>query len=272
MPAALIRSLVLLGVSFAAGACSASTPFSCDDDSECVLKGQSGICTAARQCAYPDGTCPSGFRHPIGANFGLSEECADEGPSPASSTGSSTGSSSTTASTANSTSTASASTSSLSTSAIGSGSESSTAGSACGTPDEPDDSATAMEVDIPTCGFEATGVLHGVDDVDWFVYDLDAACPGTENVTLSLEGVDEVCLWLECPDLADFACDGDTPEVLPGPGLGGCCERTGSFIDLNPPMAGSSGCFPIQRLYLSVRAGAENAMCESYTATITADP
>lgn len=44
-------------------ACGGAEAFACMQDAECVLGGDPGVCVDGR-CAYPDPTCPSGYRHP----------------------------------------------------------------------------------------------------------------------------------------------------------------------------------------------------------------
>ena len=54
-PLALAFALALVALS----ACSEVLPFECDDNVECELDDEQGVCTAYNMCAFPDLTCPA---------------------------------------------------------------------------------------------------------------------------------------------------------------------------------------------------------------------
>lgn len=61
------------------GGCSTPAAFSCEQDTQCLLAGQPGVCHVNGHCAYPDSECASGYRHPEGAPSGLAGQCAQSG-------------------------------------------------------------------------------------------------------------------------------------------------------------------------------------------------
>ncbi len=57
-------------------ACRPEPQFMCDDDDVCVLDGTQGVCTDVGHCAYPDATCPDGYRFATGAPADIAGQCA----------------------------------------------------------------------------------------------------------------------------------------------------------------------------------------------------
>lgn len=65
-----------LVAAFAVGvivACGLSSPFACEDDTQC----EGGICQAVGWCSFPDGDCPSGQRFGEHSGDGLAQMCVD---------------------------------------------------------------------------------------------------------------------------------------------------------------------------------------------------
>jgi hypothetical protein len=121
--------------------------------------------------------------------------------------------------------------------------------------------------------FEQTGFLHDAGDVDWFFFDVDGTCPMTQSASVDVPGVDSLCVWIECPDMNDFACPEDQQVVLAGDGLGGCCETAGGvYAELDLGSIMDSPCNPILHIWVSVEASESLSECTPYTATITASP
>lgn len=69
-PAALALSLGCTGI---------SRELSCEQNSECVRDGVTGVCMPPGHCAFEDGACPSGYRWDSTAGDSLAEECVGEG-------------------------------------------------------------------------------------------------------------------------------------------------------------------------------------------------
>ena len=96
--------------------------FLCHSEDDCTLGGEAGICFAG-SCAYPDASCPSGYRYAAGLRNGFAGECVSDDASDEEVTGSDTSSGSSSSSTSSSSSDASTDESSSS----GDGSSSTTA-------------------------------------------------------------------------------------------------------------------------------------------------
>ena len=76
MPRAASKALAIVGLALTT-ACLNFDPFACNDDAECVLGGEMGVCQPAGWCSYIDDTCPSGFRFEQHAGGGLGGQCVD---------------------------------------------------------------------------------------------------------------------------------------------------------------------------------------------------
>lgn len=58
-----VDRLFLALVLGALASCLEREGFECDDDAQCDLDGQEGVCVESRYCAYPDDECPSELRY-----------------------------------------------------------------------------------------------------------------------------------------------------------------------------------------------------------------
>jgi alpha-tubulin suppressor-like RCC1 family protein len=59
----------------AALGCGRHAGYVCEVSSQCVLGGQSGVCEPDGHCAFPDVSCPSGYRYESEAGDGLAGTC-----------------------------------------------------------------------------------------------------------------------------------------------------------------------------------------------------
>jgi hypothetical protein len=123
-----VRRHWLLIAALIAGCDGAS--FLCHSADDCTLGGEAGICFAG-SCAYPDASCPSGYRYAAGLRNGFAGECVSDDAEDEDVTGSDTSSGSS----------SSSSTSSSSTGSDASSEESSSSGEASSTT-TPDASST----------------------------------------------------------------------------------------------------------------------------------
>lgn len=71
------RPVAALGawLGWVAAGCLGRTPYPCQDDAQCVLDGQQGVCEAERYCSLPDDACPSRRRFSEHAPADLAERC-----------------------------------------------------------------------------------------------------------------------------------------------------------------------------------------------------
>ena len=59
-------------------ACNVTTgPFTCADDSDCILQGTPGVCDGEGRCSYPDDACSSGYSYPA-ATPDVGGDCAPD--------------------------------------------------------------------------------------------------------------------------------------------------------------------------------------------------
>lgn len=66
-----------LGLGLGATACFGSTPYRCQDDAQCVLDGQMGVCEAEHYCSLPDDDCDSRRRFSEHAPPSLANRCVE---------------------------------------------------------------------------------------------------------------------------------------------------------------------------------------------------
>lgn len=201
----------LLG-SILAGACSGGG-FTCDDDEQCTLSGESGVCLAEGRCAFPDSECASGLAYPKGApsNGGA---CVP---------GEATGTAGT-ASTEDTTSSTGEASSSTTTAAIDTGPADSSGAVECLDPYEPNDDEDQAAVIAfgaeQGCLATWDALIEDALDADWFVLDTsDGACPTTNELTFLTDTPLELCVLPRCTDgmLAELStCDGSEVELVSG--------------------------------------------------------
>jgi hypothetical protein len=272
-----------IGLGLAVGlACASDDPFRCVEDGQCRLGGTPGVC-ALGHCAYPDASCDSGFRYPVGAGNGLAGTCAEPNvvsDSGASATDSNSGSDS--ASDSDSDSDATSESSDPSTESTSESTTDPTVGSSTASTTDPEttsDSSTGIVDDCeqensepndtletaatfsPTCSFVIGGAAGGTDPSDWYRPEIDPACRTAPTAVMLAAngGALRVC--------AVTRCSGGTPVME--------CSETTSIVGSVASCCGeilevTSSCSPnsVQETFLHVEdlGGA----CVAYTVSFDA--
>lgn len=214
------REGVGLGVVLVLGAilltaCS-SPGFSCEQDDQCTLAGEPGLCVAGGRCAYPDPQCPSGLAFPQGASMNAGECVPSEAVTTDTDAGTQTG---TTGEPMGSSTDPSSSTTRA---------DDSEAPPGCGDPHEPNDDEEAAAVvavgDAEGCLTTWDAFLESPLDADWYVLDTrGGACVTSSELTFVTEPPLELCALPRCPDglpAVVAACDGSLVELTSGEA---CC-------------------------------------------------
>jgi hypothetical protein len=245
--------------------CGRPVPFACQEDAQCRLDGEPGICTEHGHCAYADSACASGWRYPIGVGPALGGSCAPGSPITGAGTDLATSSvgSESTATTSDDETTGDVPGTHDTTGMMDpttSGTTSDTEPQGCG---DPDNTTPELAPTMPLACEQMLELAVGQERLDqWYWFDVASVCHAENwaSYTGSTTAAGRLCMYSRCNPFEGGVLCGELTEPAQYGEFSGCCVDDGAALTMFAGVCTLGG----EQLLVQVSFAEEAEACSDY--------